>query len=816
MRTANNTNSNYTVENLVAKYRNYVKEHCPKTVDGSEWQDKNGEWHFEEIYTPIHDAADEQLLITIYTRIKGSDADERVLSSLKEFADEFYRDALTEDEIAFLCNHFSEVISYEFSDRKWIGTFSNYPRPIPERLKFVKEMVKPVRGSSIYVADSGIGDIASLYRECFVYGYSGFSGNGEYNNVAWALGQIRLCFTGIESHIEPWSDRGVDGILSLPHNGTMDIVVYGAMQHSEFEDFEALYDLLKPTGKMLLFFRDNEVLGRTLHYDFFKQIISDGSIAEIVSIVEDWKDWWGVDRDAIWLVVDKSNNGGVKIVDKNASVITISSNQLKADILWPSYYLTKRPQTGIPLSDLVYSSNRLDDKKEFKELFHGKYEYEIHNGTERIALPEKILKMPIPTSSDLSSEYKDANLCAKQLHTVSDPKFDEFRGQIRLIKKQCVLVVGNQANEKKMALGYVTTVPKGGMARYEGWACLYPKEGFDVRYVAAILLMPSVRNQILSICDKVGNWNLPLILDYIIVPNHTDKERVSFLAETNYDALLSSQETLKKEIEYYKKSIRLRKHALTQSLSSIEAMFFALNSYREKHGVLHNEDVISRVKKTTVQEAFEFIAQSLKDMMPALEHIASVEYSFGKSEWIDPEIFIENYIKKNEKGWLNFKPIITWKQGHNLATIDIKDPSSGEIIIRKGESLNLFLFPKEALERVFKNIISNAKAHAFNDKSRNDYQLRFSWHMDGFSLIIEIDNNGSPIPNDRDTDSLLEYGVSTDLHNDGHNGIGCNEIDDIMQRYEGKVKIVSLPNEEFPVKYILTFNRSNNIRTLKL
>jgi sensor histidine kinase regulating citrate/malate metabolism len=119
----------------------------------------------------------------------------------------------------------------------------------------------------------------------------------------------------------------------------------------------------------------------------------------------------------------------------------------------------------------------------------------------------------------------------------------------------------------------------------------------------------------------------------------------------------------------------------------------------------------------------------------------------------------------------------------------------------------MFLFPKDALDRVFKNIISNAKAHGFSDKLRSDYQLRFSWHMDGTALIIEIDNNGSAIPNDRDTASLLEYGVSTNLHKDGHNGIGCSEIDDIMQRYDGKVEIVSLPKEVFPVKYVLTFNR---------
>jgi sensor histidine kinase regulating citrate/malate metabolism len=83
-------------------------------------------------------------------------------------------------------------------------------------------------------------------------------------------------------------------------------------------------------------------------------------------------------------------------------------------------------------------------------------------------------------------------------------------------------------------------------------------------------------------------------------------------------------------------------------------------------------------------------------------------------------------------------------------------------------------------------------------------------------LIVEIENNGTPIPQDRDTVSLLEYGVSTDLHNNGHNGIGCNEINDIMQRYDGKLEIVSMPQNEFPVKYVLTFNRSNTVRSFKL
>ena len=93
--------------------------------------------------------------------------------------------------------------------------------------------------------------------------------------------------------------------------------------------------------------------------------------------------------------------------------------------------------------------------------------------------------------------------------------------------------------------------------------------------------------------------------------------------------------------------------------------------------------------------------------------------------------------------------------------------------------------------------------------------LKFSWHTEETSLIIEIENNGTSIPEDRDTKSLLEYGVSTALHHDGHNGIGCNEIDSIMRRYNGKVEIVSTPNDEFTVKYVLTFYDSYTFTKLR-
>ena len=137
------------------------------------------------------------------------------------------------------------------------------------------------------------------------------------------------------------------------------------------------------------------------------------------------------------------------------------------------------------------------------------------------------------------------------------------------------------------------------------------------------------------------------------------------------------------------------------------------------------------------------------------------------------------------------------------------DKRRDEIVFHKGNPISTIIFPKDALERIFDNIVSNAKSHAFTDVNRKNYLLRFSWKIDGTSLVIMIENNGTPIPEDRDTNSLLEYGVSSCLHQNGHNGIGCNEIEDIMSRYNGTVRIISSPKDEYTVKYVLTFNYSN-------
>ena len=795
MQNAANNNSNFTVENLVAKYRNYVDENCPKEYYCDDYQDEYGKWHTSEGYMPFSPDgdADEQLIVTMYKQVAGNNTDERVLNALSKYAETFYSNALTEEEFSFLSSNFEETFAFSFSfikEHKWRMGYE----PVPsEMIDIIKENTIAEKGSTVFISDAGNGDVASLFAGSKIKGYT------LIEEELWALTQIRLYSQGIlsELHISE------EGCTESAYLDDVDCIVWGTAFHSSYNDAVAVYQAAKPGTQMILFMDNSDAAGNCGNtYDIRKLIVEEQSIKSIISF--EYNDMWlNVNRKNTAVIIEKKVYDIVHVRDGITGMsFDIASSNIDPELLWPSFYSTKRPENGIPLSEIVAFVDLAD-----REV--------IKDGGDWV-LPEEVKGMPVAVPAKMAREYKDANLMMQDLDLAGSKLFDDqWKFWIRALKEPCVLLYGNK---EKTVVGYIRELPKTGITTLDTIVCLVPKDGIDVRYVAALILTPEVKSQIESICQgSINDMTFPLIMNKVLVPNHSDKERVEFLSEANYEALLVSQEERGQEQSNYTRAIRMRKHSLTQSLSSVEAMFYTLNSYREKHGVLNNEDVISRIKKTTVHEAFEFISQGLKDMMPALEHIAEVEYTFEKPEWIDPEKFIEGYIQKNEKGWLNFKPIVTWEHGHNQAANNLKDPISKETIIREGDSLNLFLFPKDALERVFKNIISNAKAHGFVDKSRNDYQVRFSWHTDGMSLAIEIENNGSPIPSDRDTASLLEYGVSTDLHNNGHNGIGCNEIDDIMKRYDGKIEIISMPENEFPVKYILTFNHYKNTdRTFKL
>ena len=790
-------NNNFTVEALVAKYRNFVDEHCPKSCEF------DGVHEFE---MPYNDEAEEQLLATLYKRVAGENADQAILEALSKYVADFYVDALKETELVFLSNHFSEVSESIFDCLYHnLRTTLDFSLEKPSKVAYdTLTTAKIGTGKTIFIANSGFGDIAMLFPGCTIKGYS--SEEEICKNKVWALGQIRLFAAGIKSEIKQYSKDTENS----QYMADIDIAIFGATENSSCIKAEMLFTFMPQNSESMLFMNKREAVDLSLA-NFTTKLAKDKQIYSIVSLKETEETQARSTEKRIFLHVNKAVNSSICI--KNAVTgkeTKISPDLLNPEILWPSYYLTAKPKEGMSLSEIVSFQDLKPKNKE--DIVFKKTRFNDEKECIEWILSDKEKNILVVAPTNLSTRYEDAKLCKENLHPAGTPLFEKQLGLLSNIMQPCVLLFGRK---DKLVAGYIKDLPSEGIVAYWLFACLVPKEGIDVRYVAALLLTPEVRNQIISICEgEVDAQLFPLIMDKIIVPNHTDLERATFLSEANYNAFESSRKELEQEHESYIKAVRMRKHALTQSASAIEATFYALNAYRERqNGTISDNERISRIKQTTVKDAFEYLSMATKDLLVKLDHIADVEYTFTKPEWINPEEFVESYIQKHENGWVNFKPVVKWAKGHNLADKDLTD-LSGETILHKGEPIYTMMFPRDALKQILDNIVSNAISHGFIDKSYHNYQLRFSWETDGTALKMCVENNGAPIPSDRSTSSLLEYGVSTSLNSNGHHGIGCNEIDSIMRKYDGKIELVSSPDDEFRVKYILTFNRTNILKTL--
>lgn len=790
-------NNNFTVEALVAKYRNFVDEHCPKSCES------DGVHKFD---MPYNDEAEEQLLATLYKRVAGENADQAILEALSKYVADFYVDALKETELVFLANHFSEVSESIFDCLYHnLRTTLDFSLEKPSKVAYdTLTTAKIGTEKTIFIANSGFGDIAMLFPGCTIKGYS--SEEEICKNKVWALGQIRLFAAGIKSEIKQYSKDTENS----QYMADIDIAIFGATENSSCIKAEMLFTFMPQNSESMLFMNKREAVDLSLA-NFTTKLAKDKQIYSIVSLKETEETQARSTEKRIFLHVNKAVNSSICI--KNAVTgkeTKISPDLLNPEILWPSYYLTAKPKEGMSLSEIVSFQDLKPKNKE--DIVFKKTRFNDEKECIEWILSDKEKNILVVAPTNLSTRYEDAKLCKENLHPAGTPLFEKQLGLLSNIMQPCVLLFGRK---DKLVAGYIKDLPTEGIVAYWLFACLVPKEGIDVRYVAALLLTPEVRNQIISICEgEVDAQLFPLIMDKIIVPNHTDLERATFSSETNYNAFESSRKELEQEHESYIKAVRMRKHALTQSASAIEATFYALNAYRERqNGTISDNERISRIKQTTVKDAFEYLSMATKDLLVKLDHIADVEYTFTKPEWINPEEFVESYIQKHENGWVNFKPVVKWAKGHNLADKDLTD-LSGETILHKGEPIYTMMFPRDALKQILDNIVSNAISHGFIDKSYHNYQLRFSWETDGTALKMCVENNGAPIPSDRSTSSLLEYGVSTSLNSNGHHGIGCNEIDSIMRKYDGKIELVSSPDDEFRVKYILTFNRTNILKTL--
>lgn len=814
------TNNSFSVKALVAKYRNFVKWNTPCTSK------REGDT-VVSMCDPYASSADIQLISQVYKDVLGDKADQKVLDIMSKYINCFCEDALTDVEYAFLCENFSEFIDYEFINKKsWAydramtdGTqdvssvfgLSSLAGVHAETLKFLSTHCVISKDESLFVSGDDCGDIKSL----FAINDDALHSNSK--EESWALNTIRFCMRSTGTRLTK----------GIPAEHTQDVVVFFDYDkellsrlkiklkrdvYQNCSDKKVLladaFKMLKSNGRMYLDIARAQLKKGSGIYSEIQKFVSE----KLVTSVSTYKSLLGQYR--CLLVIDK--RGADKITMKAEMAeksVDVSYDDVDMDMLWPGYYYNKRQANTIPLSELVeLFVPKVESSEKAANVTHFVLSRSLEDGFMDSCLSDTDLYMAEKAMKRLLIEKTEE--AKTENFSISDEDFVGMENaQIKMMRRippcttPCVLL------SSLFRIGYVPNVPAGGVCVSPLLYCLKTRQGVSAQYVAALLCDDDIKLQIRRTCeDMFDSPDLDYVLDKIYVPNHTPIERERYVTSV----VMSAYDNLKKEKEQdltnYSKGIRLRKHALSQSLSSVSSLFDTLNTLRKRNfGTLDDTDVVS-VKGFTVADIFERLEKWLPEVMETVDHLADIDYSFGKIESINPETFIEGYISSHDKEWMNFSASVNWIRGNNIAREDKK--MNGVVLLKKGDPISSFNFPKDALYRILDNIVSNAKEYAFTDEGREDYDLHFSWRMNGTDLVIEIANNGTPIPEDRDVRSLLEYGVSSNLHSRGHNGIGCHEIKGIMNRYNGDFEIVSKPQDKYTVRYLLVFKSTNTLYTL--
>ena len=737
-------NNNFTVEALVAKYRNFVDEHCPKE---SYLDPKEG--NISGPFDPIDCYAEAHLLVTLYKRIADENTDQNILEALSKYVAAFYTNALNEEEMDFLANHFSKVSTFifnNFADKYTKGWIS---RPTQKVYEIIEKLKKVEAGKTIFIGGAGLCDMALLFPNCTIKGYSeyGFFEELSGDKEMWALGQIRLFAAGIKSEIKPF----YEDTKNSQYMSDVDIAIFDTADSYSYplsNGSEHLFQYMKPNSEFLLFLYKQYAAGNSMA-GLGKMLVEKKCIYSIVSF-EEPNTILSTTKTTICVRANKSTSD-VVCIKNNATgeQMQLSANMLDPTILWPSYYLTKKPKEGISLSEIVSFLDFRPKKKE--DLAFKKTTFNDKKECIEWILSDKEKTIPVIAPINLSTGYEDAELYEAQLKQAGNPLFEKFLGWLGKISLPCVFCYGRK---DKFVAGYIRKIPSEGIVAYRQLVCLVPKKGIDVRYVAALLLTPEVRNQIMSICEgEVDAQLFPLIMDKIIVPNHTDLERATFLSEANYQAIEASkkkmEESLNEKKSEYINEVRMRKHDmrphLRQMTSSERLMLYYLDNTNDI------EDLIKLLKKQLFTSH-----NALQSLSELVEHLSNEE-RFGEPESVNLNDYFHNIEKNSE---VNFtikvscekalaqkkKEIEELKEKNKKENVPSMQGMDEKSITEC--SLDVYIAPVD-LDRIVNNIIENARRHGgLSDGRKTDYYISIDVKIDYQRDMYQIDfsNNGKPLP----------------------------------------------------------------------
>lgn len=750
------------------------------------------------------------LLVEAYRIAAGNWAKPEVLNILNEY--EFKKDILSQEELTFLSKHLNEVFELVISSNG--TTFhpsDGFVQP-QEVTDFMCRMASFPENVTVYNPFAGADSYAIAIPNHIV--------GEELNCMAWALGQIRLFANCADKRAEIALADSFESMKSSDKfSAIITSPVYLMDEGHEISDIvRMLYGKLEDGGKMacivsanFLFRKDNKV--RSVRESLIKDkaiasivmlpsnIFTGSSIAQAAIVLTKgieneeihFGDASGHTRfaksvyrattfdlesfmDAFIADIEDTQEGYEPCEDQTG--IAVSYDKLVGSDLTPSLYLAPKPKNGVPLSDLV---------EEIPEL-RGK---------------------------DISAEYfLTGSSIPAAMHRKPFVPVKVEEGKVSTAKKH--VQVPESAVILAIVSGNIRTVYTEGFTGKIAFPAgfikvLKPINGISAKYLAAVLSTKIVADQIKA--QTVG-LTIPrlnkLNLSQILVPMHdTVEEREKLIAEVLSSEMSDLEGELQETLDSQKREVRSTRHAMIQTLSALSSNWEQLKMFAELHeDGIKLSDTIGRINPISVKDLMGSIGYAMSTLQRQVESLRFEKPDWGKDTEINPYKFINDYIATHSSPSVRMVNI----GNDNVADFPYFDDETGDAKYHHTDDAEIFYAPVRLLERIFNNIVANAKAHGFNADSTNN-EIRFDWKSGDGGIVITIANNGRPLKEGVSGEDVLMSGFTTALNenaSDGtlHSGQGGFEIKSLMEGL-GAVEVISQPDAEFPVIYKLTFEKTN-------
>lgn len=270
------------------------------------------------------------------------------------------------------------------------------------------------------------------------------------------------------------------------------------------------------------------------------------------------------------------------------------------------------------------------------------------------------------------------------------------------------------------------------------------------------------------------------------IPLPSLEEQNKILADVYESRLSDKERELRDALESYKRDTHMKKHAIGQNMTELLMLWRNIDKLMSRNnGSLTDSMTYGDSTVAEMRKSMTHYITSVANMVNSFT--AGDDAEINEKKDIDVFSFIQKYISTHSSS--EFKYAALEKPQHTLS----------------------IHFSERLLEQVFNNIVYNAQSHGFKgrDAEKNIVDINVHVNKDN-DVIIDIRNNGAPFDDGLTPEDILRYGFTTNRGTDGHGGIGCYQVGQIMKASDNSrdVQIISTPSEFYTVTFSLVFRNN--------